>query len=110
MEEITNFELDVLQSDKPVLVDFYTDWCTPCKYLKSILEKVNQSYSSMVKIVSMNITYDHEIASRYSILNLPCVIMFNAGNEVSRNIGLKSERDYSSMMDNFLGVKNENST
>lgn len=87
-----NFETEVLKSNVKVLVDFNANWCGPCKMLKPIIDEIAQNNSD-VKIVSINIDDEDELAEKYSVLSIPCLIVFDKGKEVKRNVGLMSKED-----------------
>lgn len=69
-----------------VLVDFYADWCGPCKMLGPVLEKIND-----IDIVKVNVDKNEDLARKYGIMSIPCVILFNNGEEIKRNIGFMNE-------------------
>ena len=79
-----NFEQEVLKSDKPVLVDFYADWCGPCRMLGPVLEELSNEYN----IYKVNVDNEEELARKYGIMSIPCVISFKDGNEHKRSVGL----------------------
>lgn len=87
--EITkdNFESEVLNSDKPVLVDFNADWCGPCKMLKPIIDELAESRSD-VKFASVNIDDEDILAEDYDVYSIPCLVVFKGGKEVKRSVGL----------------------
>ena len=85
-----NFEKEVLKSDKKVLVDFNADWCGPCKMLKPIVDEIAESNEN-VKVVSVNIDDEDELAEEYSIFSIPCLVVIDKGKEVKRNVGLISK-------------------
>ena len=91
-----NFEKEVLQSEKPVLADFNASWCGPCRMLKPILEEV--AASSNVKIVSINVDDEDELAEKYGVQSIPCLILFDKGSEIKRSIGLISKDEIESMI------------
>ena len=82
--EGNNFE-EVIQSR--VLVDFYANWCGPCKMLGPVLEKV----SDEIKVVKVNVDENQELARKYGVMSIPCVILFDDGKEVKRNVGFVPE-------------------
>ena len=92
MEEVTkdNFEEKVLKSNEPVLVDFNADWCGPCKMLRPILEKIADE--NKIKIVSVNIDDQDELADKYEVSSIPCLVVFKDGKEIKREIGLMPEK------------------
>ena len=92
-----NFNKEVLESDKKVLVDFNANWCGPCRMLKPILDEV-ASTNNNVKIVSINIDDEEELSEKYKIYSIPCLVLFDKGNEIKRNVGLMSKDDIESMI------------
>ena len=91
------FEKEVINSNIPVLVDFYANWCGPCMMLKPILNEIE---SDKVKIVSINVDDSMNIATKYNISTIPCLILINNGSEVKRNIGLVSKEE----IEKFIGI------
>ncbi len=83
-----NFEVEVLQSELPVVVDFWAPWCGPCKALNPILEKVEAEVADKVKIVKVNIDESPDIASRYSIMSIPTLLIFKDGQIRDQLVGL----------------------
>ena len=92
-----NFEEEVLKSDIPVLADFNADWCGPCRMLKPILEEL-ASDKSDYKIVSINIDDEDELALKYDVSSIPCLVFFKDGNETNRSVGLKPKDVIEEMM------------
>ena len=83
-----SFEKEVLQSDRPVLADFYAEWCSPCKMLRPILEEISDDRQD-VKVVSINIDEEDELAEQFDVSAIPCVVLIKDGMEVDRSVGLK---------------------
>ncbi len=81
-----NFENEVLKSDKPVLVDFYADWCTPCHMVSPIIEQVSEENGD-IKVGKVNVDEQPEIASMFGVMNIPTFIMFKEGKVVDRVMG-----------------------
>ncbi len=98
-----NFEAEVLQSDMPVLVDFWADWCMPCKALGPIIEELGADYAGKVKVGKMNIDSSQGTAVKYGIQSIPTVMVFKGGAEVEKLIGLKTKKDYQGVLDGTLG-------
>ena len=92
------FENIVLNSKEKVLVDFYADWCGPCKMLRPILDSIASERSDK-KIVSINVDDTDELTSKYGIISIPCLILFQDGKEISRSVGLKSKSEIESMIE-----------
>lgn len=82
-----NFKTEVLGSDKPVIADFYADWCGPCRMMRPVLDQLAEERGD-IKVVSINIDDEDELAEEYEISSIPCLVVFKGGKEVNRNIGL----------------------
>jgi thioredoxin len=106
MNEVTDqsFEQDVLKSDKPVLVDFWAEWCHPCKMLTPVVTEVAQKYEGKAIVVKLNVDDNNQTAQRYGIKGIPTLILFNGGNEAERVVGATSKDNISRMIDRALGV------
>ena len=93
--EENQFEELVLNADKPVLVDFYTDWCGPCRVLSPTIEELAQDkkYSDKYYFYKVNVDYANNIAKEYNIMYIPTVIIFKDGTEITRSSGVV-EKDY----------------
>lgn len=92
-----SFESEVLNSDKVVLADFNAEWCGPCKMLKPIVEEISQRED--VKVVSINIDDEDELAEDYEVYSIPCVVVFKNGKEVARSVGFKSKEDIEALLE-----------
>jgi thioredoxin 1 len=93
MVEITseNFASEVLNSDKPVLIDFWAPWCMPCKIIAPSVEKLAEEMKGSLKVLKANVDENPELANEFSVLNIPTLILFKSGQEVSRMIGVNSK-------------------
>ncbi len=88
-----NFEVEVLKSSTPVLVDFWAPWCNPCKIVSRYLENIIKNYSIDFKIAKVDIEKIPELAEVYNIKSIPTVIIFKDGTLLDRKIGVSSEAD-----------------
>ena len=88
-----NFEREVLKSDKPVIVDFWATWCMPCKMLAPTVEEIAGEHKGKCKVAKLNIDDAMDIATNFSVMNIPTLIFFNNGEEVGRMVGAASKRD-----------------
>lgn len=94
-----NFEQEVLNSEKIVLVDFYADWCGPCKIFSPILEDISNEYDS-VKVVKVNIDDEIELAQHYGVTSVPTLIIIQNGKVVDRSVGAVSKLAIINMIKN----------
>lgn len=85
-----NFEAEVLQADKPVLVDFYADWCGPCRMMAPLVEELANDMAGEAVVGKLNVDDCEEIAVRYGVMNIPTMIVFKNGKEASRVLGVQS--------------------
>ncbi|MEM0979282.1 MAG: thioredoxin [Cyanobacteria bacterium P01_H01_bin.58] len=102
--EITqaNFEADVLQSDVPVLVDFWAPWCGPCRLVSGVVDEVAQDYTDRAKVVKINIDDEAAIASQYHVRSIPTLIVFKAGEAVDQVVGAVPKTTLSQVLDKHL--------
>jgi len=91
------FEKEVIKEKREVLVDFYANWCGPCKMLKPVLEQI-AAINEKIKVVSINVDEAENLAMAYGISSIPCVIKFKDGNELERSIGFKSKEEIEKMI------------
>lgn len=92
-----SFEEEVLKSEKPVLVDFYADWCGPCKMLAPIVDAVAEENSD-VKVCRMNIDENEELAVKYGIMSIPTLVVIKNGEEVRRTVGVVGKEEILEML------------
>ncbi len=88
-----NFETEVLQAQGTVLVDFYADWCGPCKMMAPLVERMAEKYEGRIKIGKLNVEEAMEISDRYQVRNIPTFIFFRNGKPVETHIGGMSAAD-----------------
>ena len=92
--EDSTFEDVVLKSDVPVLVDFWAEWCQPCRALGPIIEQLADEFAEKVKIGKLDIDKNSKTAMNYSVSSIPTVLLFNGGEMVERLVGMKPKKDY----------------
>ena len=94
-----NFEKEVLNEERIVLVDFYATWCKPCKMLSPILEEVAKENSD-IKLVKVNVDKNEELCSKYNIQAMPTIIVFKQGKIINSSVGLVSKEDIKALFEN----------
>ena len=82
-----NFEEEVIKSEKPVLIDFYADWCGPCKMLSPIIDEIAEE-NSEIKVVKVNVDDSQDLAMKYQVMSIPTLVVIKNGEEVNRSVGL----------------------
>jgi len=97
-----NFEKEITNSSKPILVDFWAQWCTPCFVLGPILEKVVQGYKDKLTLAKVDLDTAPQISKKYEIEQIPTVILFKNGKPVSEFIGVKPESAIKKILDEAL--------
>lgn len=104
MKELTkdNFEKEVLKSKLPVLVDFWAPWCGPCRLVGPVLDKISSEYTTKLVFSKLNVDEAQEIAAKFDVRGIPCMIVFKDGKEVDRIIGAFGEPQLRSKIDLIL--------
>jgi thioredoxin 1 len=101
----SSFENEVLKSDKPVLVDFWAEWCAPCRMLAPTVTAVAEHYTESATVVKLNVDDNPSTAQRYGIKGIPTLILFRDGKEVERVVGATSKESISRMIEKYVTVK-----
>ena len=94
-----NFDNEVLQSTEPVLVDFYADWCVPCKMMAPVVEQLAEDYAGKVKIGKLNVDESGEIAGRFRVMSIPTFILFKDGKPAGTIMGAVPPETLQEMID-----------
>ncbi len=104
IKQITDasFEDDVIKNDQPVLVDFWADWCGPCKMIAPILEEVAKEYDGKIKIMKMNVDANQEIPARFGIRGIPTLILFKSGAPAAQKVGALAKGQLTAFIDSNI--------
>jgi thioredoxin 1 len=104
LSEVTDatFEQEVLQADRPVVVDFWAPWCGPCRVVNPILDDMAEQHGGVLRFVKLNVDESPATASRYSVLSIPTVILFEGGEPAATVIGAKSKTHYEGAWERWL--------
>ena len=98
-----NFQAEVVGSSMPVLVDFFAEWCGPCKMLSPIVEKLAKEYEGKFKMGKLDVDENPQVAGMFEIQSIPTLLFFKAGQPVEKIMGFKSEADLKKVIDRILG-------
>ena len=97
-----SFETDVLKSDKPVLVDFWAEWCGPCKMIAPIMDEVSKDYSDKVQIAKINVDENTGVPAKFGIRGIPTLILFKNGAVAAQKVGALSKSQLTAFLDSHL--------
>jgi thioredoxin 1 len=97
-----SFEQDVLKADLPVLVDYWAEWCGPCKMIAPILEDVAKEYDGRLKVVKLNIDQNEQTPPKYGIRGIPTLMLFKDGNVVATKVGALAKGQLTAFVDSHI--------
>jgi thioredoxin 1 len=98
----TNFDSEVAKSSIPVLVDFWAEWCGPCRLMAPILDEIAPAYKGRVKIGKLNVDENQDAPTKFGVMNIPTMIIFKTGKEVERIVGAMSKTELQKKIDRAL--------
>ena len=102
VSDTKSWEIDVINSDIPVFVDFWAEWCGPCRMVSPVVEELAKDYEGKVKFVKVNVDEANELASKYNVFSIPTLVILNKGEIVGQQVGAASKESYKSMIDRAL--------
>lgn len=102
VSDAKSWEIDVVNSDIPVFVDFWAEWCGPCRMVGPVVEELANDYQGKVKFVKVNVDEAGELASKFNVFSIPTLIILSKGQVVSQQVGAASKESYKNMIDRAL--------
>ena len=99
----SNFKNEVLDSTKPVLIEFYADWCAPCRMIAPILEQVAKEYEGKATVVKLDVDANNALAAQFGVMSIPTLVFFKDGKEVKRVIGVRPKSELTRTLDMMIG-------
>ena len=97
-----NFDTEVLKSNLPVLVDFWAEWCGPCKMITPIVEEIASDYAGKVKVGKVNVDFNNQVAMQYGIRGIPALLVFKGGAVANQIVGAVPKNDITQILDEVI--------
>ena len=97
-----NFEQEVVLFQGVAMIDFWAEWCGPCRALAPVIDQLAEAYHGKVKICKLNIDENGELAAKYGVMSIPTVIIFKNGTEMERLVGLRPAESFSELLDSYV--------
>ena len=102
VSDAKSWETDVISSPMPVFVDFWAEWCGPCRMVSPVVEELSTEYDGKVNFVKVNVDEVNEVASKYNVFSIPTLSLFNKGEILAQQVGAASKESYKNMIDKAL--------
>jgi len=102
VSDTKSWETDVMSSSMPVFVDFWAEWCGPCRMVSPVVEELSEEYGGKVDFVKVNVDQANEVASKYNVFSIPTLAIFSKGQIVAQQVGAASKESYKNMIDKAL--------
>jgi thioredoxin 1 len=98
-----NWDVEVLRSSELVLVDFWAEWCPPCRKLGPVIDALADEYAGRVKVVKLNVDESPDVASRYAIFSIPTLLLFRGGEVIAQHVGFRPKEELKAVLDTHQG-------
>lgn len=97
-----NFDSEVLNSNQPVLVDFWAEWCGPCRMMSPVIDQIAEQYPEKVKVGKVNVDSQVNLASEFRVMSIPTVMIFNKGEVIQKVVGARPKEDFVDMLNQVI--------
>jgi len=97
-----NFDVEVINSDIPVFIDFWAEWCSPCKMIAPIIKELSEQYNGKIKICKANLDDCSQVFKKFKILNLPTFLLFKDGEVAKKEVGVKQKKDLQKIIEEVV--------
>ncbi len=102
VSDTKSWETDVMSSSVPVFVDFWAEWCGPCRMVSPVVEELSEEYNGKVDFVKVNVDNANELASKYNVFSIPTLAIFSKGQIIAQQVGAASKESYKNMIERAL--------